>query len=111
MFKGLGDLANLMKNAQEIKGKLEGFKTTLASIEVEGASGGGMVRIKGRGDGTVLSVEIDEATVAKADRALLQDLLMAAMNHFQEKLNEARKEKMTELSGEMGLPPGMDLGL
>jgi DNA-binding YbaB/EbfC family protein len=111
MFKGLSDLAGLMKNAQEIKGKLETFKASLAETPVEGMSGGGMIRIKGRADGTVISVELDEATVSRGDKEMLEDLMAAAMNHFQEKVGEIRKEKMVELSSGLGLPAGMDLGL
>ncbi|MCA9440840.1 MAG: YbaB/EbfC family nucleoid-associated protein, partial [Candidatus Omnitrophica bacterium] len=51
MLKGLGDLANIMKNAKDIQSKVEEMKNSLAELEVEGLGGGGLVRIKGKGDG------------------------------------------------------------
>jgi len=111
MLKGLGDLANLMKNAREIQSKVEEMKNSLAEIEVEGLGGGGLVRIRGKGDGTIVSLTFDEATYAKGDRELMEDLVMAAFNHFNQRLNEIRKEKISEVTGGLGLPGGMDFGL
>lgn len=111
MLKGFGDLANLMKNARDIQTKVEEMKNSLAVIEVEGLGGGGLVRVKGRGDGTVQSVSFDEETYAKGDRELMEDLVMSAFNQFNQKLNEARKAKLSEITGGLGLPGGMDFGL
>jgi nucleoid-associated protein EbfC len=111
MLKGLGDLANLMKNAKEIQGKVESLKESLAQIEAEGLGGGGLVRVKGRGDGTVVSVTIDEELAKKGDRQMLEDLTLAAFNSFQQALADVRKEKMADLTGGLGLPQGMDFGL
>ncbi len=111
MFKGLGDLASLVKNARDIQQKIESMKQSLANATAEGVSGGGLVRIQGRGDGTVLSVSLDPATVQSGDIDMLEDLVLAAINSFNLKLAEMRKEKLAELTGGMGLPPGLDLGL
>ncbi|MCA9414322.1 MAG: YbaB/EbfC family nucleoid-associated protein [Candidatus Omnitrophica bacterium] len=111
MLKGLGDLANIMKNAKDIQSKVEEMKNSLAELEVEGLGGGGLVRIKGKGDGTITSLTFDEATFAKSDKQLMEDLTLAAFNNFNEKLNEKRKEKISEVTGGLGLPAGMDFGL
>lgn len=111
MFKGLGDLASLVKNARDIQQKIESMKQSLANTTAEGVSGGGLVRIQGRGDGTVLSVTIDPATVQSGDIDMLEDLILAAINSFNLKLADLRKEQLTELTGGMGLPPGLDLGI
>jgi len=111
MLKGLGDLTNLMKNAREIQSKVESLKEALAETETEGLGGGGLVRIRGRGDGTVLSVSIADELIAKADRQMIEDLTLAALTHFQQKLTDLRKEKLSELTGGLGLPPGLNLGL
>jgi DNA-binding YbaB/EbfC family protein len=111
MFKGLGDLANLVKNARDIQQKIESMKQSLAAVTAEGVSGGGLVRIQGRGDGIVLSVNIDPSVFQGGDADMLEDLILAAINSYNQKLADLRKEKLTELTGGMGLPPGLDLGL
>ena len=111
MFKGLGDLTNLMKSAQDIQGKIEEFKKSLSETPVEAMAGGGMVKIQGRADGTVISVVFEEAMVSKGDKAMLEDLTQSAIHAFQEKINDIRKEKLSEMTGGLNLPPGMDLGL
>jgi DNA-binding YbaB/EbfC family protein len=100
-----------MKSAREIQGKIEDFKGTLSQTPVEALSGGGMVRIQGRADGTVTSVVFDEKTFQTGDQAMLEDLIQSAFNAFQQKVGEVRKEKLGELTGGLNLPPGMDLGL
>jgi hypothetical protein len=70
-----------------------------------------MVKIQGRGDGTVTAVVFDEGMVAKGDKAMLEDLTQSALHAYQEKVNEARKEKLSELTGGLNLPPGFDFGL
>ena len=111
MLKSLGDLTNLMKSAREIQGKVEALRSSLAQTEVEGLGGGGLVRIKGRADGVVLSISFDESLAKSGDRQMLEDLTLAAVNHFQRKLIDVRKEKLSELTGGLELPPGMDIGL
>ena len=111
MFKSLGDLGNLMKSARDIQGKIEEFKQTLAQIPVEGSAGGGMVKIQGRADGTVTAVVFEETMIAKGDKAMLEDLTQSAIHAFQEKVNDVRKSKLSELTGGLNLPPGLDFGL
>ena len=111
MLKGFGDLANLMKNARDIQSKVEEMKASLTELDVEGLGGGGLVRIKGKGDGTIRSLTFDEATFSKGDKELMEDLALAAFNNFNQKLSQARKEKIAEVTGGLGLPAGMDFGL
>jgi DNA-binding YbaB/EbfC family protein len=111
MFKGIGDLAGLVKNAREIQLKLDTLRQSLAEETAEGVAGGGMVRIQGKGDGTVLAVNLDRSLVQAGDAEMLEDLVLTAMNSFNQKLADLRREKVIELTGGMGLPPGFDLGL
>ncbi|MCG3196338.1 MAG: YbaB/EbfC family nucleoid-associated protein [Candidatus Omnitrophica bacterium] len=111
MLKGFGDLANLIKNARDIQQKVDSLKQSLVETPAEGVSGGGLVRIKGRADGTVQSVDLDPATVQRGDVEMLEDLVLAAINSFNQNLAEHRRAKLAELTGGLGLPPGMDLGL
>jgi len=111
MLKGFGDVANLIKNARQIQDQVSTLKETLAKFEAEGVAGGGLVRIKGRGDGVILSVHIDEQTFSDGDHSMLEDLVAAAINSYQEKLTALRKDKLGELAKGMGLPPGMDLDI
>jgi nucleoid-associated protein EbfC len=109
VFKGLSGLANLpalMKQAQEMSGKLEQLTTELKTKRTTGAAGGGMVEVDVNGLGEALAVRIDPTLIAKQDRELLEDLLPAAINAARQKAKELHAEAMQQLTG--GLPiPGL----
>lgn len=109
MFKGLSGLANLpalMKQAQEMSGKLEQLTAELKTKRATGAAGGGMVEVDVNGLGEALAVRIDPALIEKQDRELLEDLLPAAINAARQKAKELHAEAMQQLTG--GLPiPGL----
>jgi nucleoid-associated protein EbfC len=107
MFKGLGNLANLpglIKQAQEMGGKLQQINAELKTKKVTGAAGGGLVEIDANGLGEVLAVRIDPSLVEKQDRELLEDLLPAAINSAQQKAKELHAQSMQALAGGMNLP-------
>lgn len=107
MFKGLGNLANLgnlMKQAQEMGGKMQQLTLELKSKRVTGSAGAGMVEVEANGVGEVLAVRIDPALFAKQDRELVEDLLPAAINAAQQKSKELYAEQMQSLTGGMNLP-------
>lgn len=109
MFKGLSGLANLpalMKQAQEMSGKLEQLTAELKTKRATGAAGGGMVEVDVNGLGEALAVRIDPTLIEKQDRELLEDLLPAAINAARQKAKELHAESMQQLTG--GLPiPGL----
>jgi len=99
----LGDLGNIMKQAQQLQERLSQVQETVARRTVEAASGGGMIKVVVNGKHEVLSLTIDPS-VLKEDVELLQDLVLAAVN---EGIREAQKmvaEEMTKATGGLKIP-------
>ncbi len=110
MLKGLGNLANIgqiMKQAQELGGKVEAMQAELKTVRVTGAAGGGLVEVESNGLGEALAVRIDPSLFEKADREMLEDLLPAAFNDATEKAKQKHAEAMQEATGGLNLP-GLD---
>jgi DNA-binding YbaB/EbfC family protein len=107
MLKGLGQLANLpglIKQAQEMGGKLQQLNAELKTKRVTGSAGGGLVEVDANGLGEALAVRIDPSLIEKQDRELLEDLLPAAINAAQQKAKELHAESMQSLAGGINLP-------
>ena len=107
MLKGIGNLANLggmLKQAQEMGGKIRQLGEELKSKRVTGAAGGGLVEVEANGVGEVLAVRIDPSLFEKQDRELLEDLLPAAVNAAGQKAKQLHAEAMQELTGGLNLP-------
>ena len=104
MFKGLGNLAALMSNAQGISGRIDKVSDELKVKRAKGAAGGGMVEVEVNGLGQVLSVTIDPQLVENNDLDMIQDLLPAAINEAASKAKQMHVEAMRELTGGMSLP-------
>lgn len=107
MFKGLGNLGNLagvLKQAMEVKSKVEALKESLGDERIEAAAGGGMVAVVMNGRFEVESVQIDPEVIDKTDPEMLQTLVRAAMNDAVRKVQELVKAKMTEVTGGIDLP-------
>ncbi len=101
-------LAGLMRQAQQMQENMGKLQEQLASIEVEGQSGAGMVRVTMTCRRDVKRVSIDPSLLAD-DREMLEDLVAAAINDAVRKVEAAVHEKMAALTGGLGLPPGMKL--
>ena len=107
MFKGLGNLANLgalVKQAQEMGGKMQAIQEELKAKRVTGHAGGGLVEVDANGLGEVLAVRIDPSLVEKNEREMIEDLLPAAVNAVQAKAKQLHAEALQGLAG--GLPIG-----
>lgn len=107
MLKGLGNLANLgslMKQAQEMSGKMQQLTEELKSKRVTGSSGAGLVVVEANGVGEILAVRIDPSLFAKQDRELVEDLLPAAINAAQQKSKELYSQQVQSLTGGLNLP-------
>jgi nucleoid-associated protein EbfC len=103
-----GNMGNFIKQAQQIKENVEKAQAQVASIEVTGESGGGMVKVTMSGRHEVKRVQIEPA-VAGDDRELLEDLIAAAVNDAVHRVESAIQEKMAGAMAGMQLPPGMKL--
>jgi DNA-binding YbaB/EbfC family protein len=107
VFKGIGNLANLgalMKQAQEIGGKMQALQEELKVRRATGSAGGGLVEVEVNGLGEVLGVRIDPSLVAKGDGEMIEDLLPAAINAAQRKAKQIHMEAMQALTGGITLP-------
>jgi DNA-binding YbaB/EbfC family protein len=101
-------LANLMQQAQKMQDNLKKAQEELAETQVQGESGGGLVRIQMNGKRVVLKVSIDESLV-KDDRDMLEDLVAAAVNDAVNKVNAIKAEKMAGLATGFEMPEGFKL--
>ncbi|HEV7821824.1 MAG TPA: YbaB/EbfC family nucleoid-associated protein [Burkholderiales bacterium] len=103
-----GGLAGLMKQAQQMQENMKRMQEELATIEVEGQSGAGMVKVTMTCRHDVKRVVIDESLM-KDDKDMLEDLIAAAMNDAVRRVEATTQEKMGGMTAGMGLPPGMKL--
>jgi hypothetical protein len=101
-------LAGLMRQAQQMQENMKKLQEELASVEVEGQSGAGMVKVTMTCRHDVKRVKIDPSLLAD-DKEMLEDLVAAAVNDAARKVEAAVQEKMGSLAGGMGLPPGFKL--
>ena len=110
MFKGLSNLAGMMKQAQQIGGRLQGMSEELKAQRVTGNAGGGMVEFEVNGLGEVLRCRIDPSLLEQGDRELLEDLVTAAANQAAANAKQLHAQAMQGLTGGMELP-GLDEAL
>ena len=103
-----GQLAGLMRQAQQMQENVKKLQEELASVEVEGQSGAGMVKVTMTCRHDVKRVSIAPSLLAD-DKEMLEDLVAAAVNDAARKVEAAVQEKMGALAGGLGLPPGMKL--
>jgi hypothetical protein len=101
-------LAGLMRQAQQMQENMRKLQEELASVEVEGQSGAGMVKVTMTCRHDVKRVSINPSLLAD-DKEMLEDLVAAAVNDAARKVEAAVQEKMGALTGGLGLPPGMKL--
>ena len=99
----LGDIGNIMKQAQQLQERLAQVQDDVARRTVEAAAGGGMVRVVVNGKHEVLSITID-AAVLKEDVELVQDLVMAAVNEGLRSAQRMVAEEMTKVTGGLKIP-------
>jgi DNA-binding YbaB/EbfC family protein len=103
-----GGLGNLMKQAQQMQANMEKMQEQLASVEVEGQAGAGMVKVTMTCRHDVKRVTID-ASLMGDDKEMLEDLIAAAVNDAVRRVEATSQEKMSGFTAGMGLPPGMKL--
>ena len=103
-----GGLGPLMKQAQQMQENMKNMQEQLATVEVEGQSGAGMVKIVMTCRYDVKRVKIDDS-LFNDDKDMLEDLLAAAVNDAVRRVEATTQEKMSGVTAGMGLPPGMKL--
>lgn len=110
MFKGITNLAGLLKQAQQVGSRLQQVNDELKNRRASGSAGGGMVEVEVNGLGQVLRLSIDPSLVEMKDRELLEDLIPAATNQALTKAKEMHADVIKDLAGGMNLP-GLDEAL
>lgn len=101
------NFGNILKQAQQMQAKMAEVQKHLATLEIKGNSGGGMVEVVLSGTGDLISIKIDPSVVNAAEADVLEDLIVAAFNDAKKKVEEASNAAMNKVTGGMGLPPGM----
>ena len=112
MLKGLGnlgDMAGMMKKAQEMQGKMAEMQDSLHQITVTGESGAGLVKATATAKGELKALDIDPSIFNGDDKEVVEDLILAAIKDAQAKATERAQEEMGKLTEAMGLPKDMKL--
>ena len=103
------NIEELMKAAQNVQEQLSTAQASLDQIEVEGASGGGLVKVRATAKGRILGVAIDDSLMQASEKAMLEDLVAAAFNDARTKADAASNQEMGKLTAGLPLPPGFKL--
>ncbi|MGB2692736.1 MAG: YbaB/EbfC family nucleoid-associated protein [Thermodesulfobacteriota bacterium] len=104
---GGGNIKNLMKQANQMKEKMEKLQAEAGEKSVEATSGGGMVTVVAKAKGEVLSIKIEPELLQDNDIEMLQDLITAAVNEALNRGQDIMKEEVSKAAGGMGIPPGL----
>jgi nucleoid-associated protein EbfC len=103
------DVLGLMKQAQAMQAKMQEMQAELERIEVEGQSGGGMVRVTLTAKGHMKALSIDDQLLKADDKVILEDLIVVAHEDARKKAERLLEEKMKGMTSGLALPPGMKL--
>lgn len=109
MSNGLNSLGDVLKQAQQLQEKMSDLQKQAAERTVESSAGGGMVRAVVNGRLELVSIEIEPEAISAGDKAMLQDLIVAAVNQGIRQAQALVAEEMKKLTGGLNLP-GFDLG-
>ena len=109
-MKSMEEIINAAQEAaQNIHKQMETAQATLDTIEVEGVSGGGLVKVRATAKGRILGVAIDDSLIVPSDKTMLEDLITAAFNDAREKADAASNAEMGKMSSGLPLPAGFKL--
>ena len=103
------DIIGLMKQAQAMQARMADVQAELERIEVEGQSGGGMVRVRLTGKGALKGVAIDDSLLKVEEKEILEDLIVTAHEDARRHAERVTEEKMKAVTAGLPLPPGMKL--
>ena len=103
------NLDEIMKMAQNVQAEMEKAQASLDTIEVEGASGGGLVKVRASAKGRIISISIDDSLLVPAEKSMLEDLIAAALNDAKAKADAAAAAEMQKMTNTLPLPPGFKL--
>jgi DNA-binding YbaB/EbfC family protein len=103
------DLEKIMEMAQNAQNELQKAQDNLDAVEVEGVSGGGLVKVRASAKGRIIAIAIDDSLMKVDEKAMLEDLIAAALNDARAKADQAAAAEMQKMSSGLPLPPGFKL--
>ncbi|HKY80438.1 MAG TPA: YbaB/EbfC family nucleoid-associated protein [Sphingobium sp.] len=103
------DLNEILGMASRVQEELQRAQENLDKIEVEGAAGGGLVKVRASAKGRIVGVSIDDSLLAPSEKQMLEDLVAAAFNDARKKADEASSTEMAKMTSGLSLPPGFKL--
>ena len=103
------NIGNMMKQAQQLQKKMAEAQEALSSIEVEGISGGGLVKVTATAKGEIKRIILDDSIMKLDEKEITEDLIVAAINDAKQKGEVAAQEEMKNITGGLPLPLGMKL--
>tara|TARA_B100000242_G_scaffold258530_1_gene202865 strand:+ start:212 stop:535 length:324 start_codon:yes stop_codon:yes gene_type:complete len=105
----MNNMSQIMKQAKAMQDKMSEIQKKIENMEVEGTSGGGAVKVVMNGKHELKKINIDKSLLNAEEIEVLEDLIIAAVNDVNKKINEDMNSQLGSLSGGLGLPPGMKL--
>jgi nucleoid-associated protein EbfC len=106
---GLGDMAKMMKAAQEMQGKMAAMQEEMERVIVVGESGAGLVKATATAKGELTGLDIDPSIFVASEKEVVEDLILAAIKDAQAKASERAQAEMAKMTEGLGLPPGLKL--
>lgn len=103
------DINDILGMASRVQEELQKAQASLDTIEVEGVSGGGLVKVRASAKGRIIGLSVDDSLVVPADKGMMEDLIVAAFNDARAKADEASSVEMSKLTSGLPLPPGFKL--
>src|SRR5690606_18766730 len=103
------NLDDILKMAANVQDELQKAQANLDTIEVEGVSGGGLVKVKASAKGRIIGVTIDDSLLNPSEKQMLEDLIAAALNDARTKADAASNAEMSKMTAGLPLPPGFKL--
>lgn len=104
MFRGLGNMASLLRQAQQMGGKMQAINDQLKAQRATGTAGGGMVEVEVNGLGQVMALKIDPALVDRGEREMIEDLVPAAVNQALAKAKQLHLDAMRSMTDGLDVP-------
>ena len=103
------NLDEIMKMAQDVQAEMQKAQENLDKIEVEGAAGGGLVKVRATAKGRIIAVDIDDSLLKPSEKSMLEDLVAAAINDARAKADAAAAPELQKMTSGIPLPPGFKL--
>ena len=103
------NLDDLLKMAQNAQNELMKAQNDLDKIEVEGVSGGGLVKVRASAKGRIIGINIDDSLLAPSEKQMIEDLIAAAINDARAKADVAAADAMQKATGGLQMPPGFKM--